>query len=162
MAAGAGIKGPVIAMRRRARARDFGGNGGARAEAGVDHAGHVEAIERRVVIGEMLGLHAHLAVPIETEPGEVLEDGRGEFRSAARLVDVLEPEQEAPAGLARGTPGNARRICVTQMKEPRGAWREAGNDGAHRPITIARDRSARIAYAWAHTRKEPTPSCCRD
>src|SRR5579863_5501033 len=110
MTASAGIERPLITLRRAAGAGDFGGDLGARAETGIDDAQHIEAVEGRLVIGKMLRLLAHLAVPIDAEPSEVFEDRFGEFGLAARPVDVLDAQKEFAAGLARRAPGDERRV----------------------------------------------------
>ena len=76
----------------------------------------------------VLRLHADLAIPIETEPGQVLQDRRGEFGAATRGIDVLEAQQEPAAGFARAAPGEQRAERVAEMQVAGGAGREAGDD----------------------------------
>ena len=111
-------------MRRRGGAGDVG----AGAETGIDHAERLEPVERRAVIGEMLGLAAHLAVPIETEPGQILDDAGDELVAASRLVDVFDPQQELSAGVARPPPREQRGIGVAEMQPPGRARREPRDD----------------------------------
>jgi hypothetical protein len=47
--------------------------------------------------------------PVEPESGEVLEDRRGAVGPAACGVDILEPQQEPPARLARAAKRTAHR-----------------------------------------------------
>src|SRR4029079_16116457 len=77
------------------------------------------------IVGEMLGLAAHRAVPVEAEPAQVGLDRRFEFAPAAADVDVLDAQQEPPARLARAAPGNARRAGMAEMQLPGRACREA-------------------------------------
>ena len=85
----------------------------------------------------MARLAPHLAVPVEAEPGQVLDDRGGEFLAAAALVDILDAQEEAPAAaarVARAAPGEKRGIGVAQMQKPGRARREArhqhgGNGG---------------------------------
>ena len=49
----------------------------------------------------MVGLPPHRPVPFDAEPRQILVDGGLEFRPAACLVDILDPQQEAPERGAR-------------------------------------------------------------
>ncbi len=56
-----------------------------------------QPVQRGAVLRQMLRLHAHLPVPVQAEPGQILQDRRGVFRAAAGRVDILQPQQEPPA-----------------------------------------------------------------
>jgi hypothetical protein len=49
----------------------------------------------------MIGLPAHRRFPLKTQPGQVFIDRRLELGPAARGVDVLDAQDEAPAYVAR-------------------------------------------------------------
>ncbi len=119
-----------VARHAIGRVRSGGGllDVGAAAKAGVEQAARRQPIKRGAILGEVLRLHPHLAIPVEAEPGQVLEDRRGELRTAARPVDVFQAEQEPAAGLSRAAPGEQRAERVAEMQVAGGAWREAGDD----------------------------------
>ena len=72
----------------------------------------------------MLGLAAHLSVPAEPQPGQIVTDRLGEFIAAALAIDILEPQQKPPAGAARRPPPFQRGADVSQMQIPGRAWGE--------------------------------------
>src|SRR5258708_8627469 len=81
----------------------------------------------------MLRLHAHGAIPIEAEPGEVVEDCRGEFRTRAGAVDVFDAQQKPSAGGSGFAPGGESRMGVAEMQPAGRARRKPGDAcGAHR------------------------------
>ena len=89
----------------------------------------------------MLGLDADFAVPVEAEPGEVLEDGGVERGAAAGGVDVLDTEEEAPAGRARAARGEEGGVGVAEMEEAggaRGETRYGGGRVLHAGIILRR------------------------
>jgi len=112
-AAGAGIERTFAAVRRGASAGDLPLDVAPGAETGIDQAHSAQAIERASVVLEMLGLPPHRAVPVEAEPGEILEDRVGEFGPAAALVDVLDTQQETSARAARANSRDEGGIRVT-------------------------------------------------
>ena len=57
-------------------------------------------------------------------------DARLEFGRAARRVDVLDAQQQAPAGLRRHLRIQQRRIGMAEMQLAVGAWREAEDRAA--------------------------------
>ena len=73
-------------------------------------------VEHRGVVGQMLGLHPHRPVPVEAQPGQILQDRGGEFRAAAGRIDVLQPQQEPPAGRPRAPPRDQRGERVAQVQ----------------------------------------------
>ena len=93
----------------------------------------VSIVQHRAILRQMLRLHPHLAIPVEAEPCQVLQDRGGEFGAAACRVDVLQAQQEPPARLARAAPGEQRAERVAEMQIAGRAWREARDDRfAHR------------------------------
>ena len=112
-------------VRRPARLVDLHPDLPARAEAGIDHAQPAQLVQGRLVDVDMLGLAADLAVPVDAEPGQVLVDALLELRPAALAVDVLDPQQEAPARIARRLVAEQGRVGVTQMEVAARARREA-------------------------------------
>src|SRR3546814_10739018 len=104
-AAGTGIEYAVRAVRRGAGGLDLRLDVPARAEAGIEQAGGVEAIERRGVRVEMRRLAPHRTVPLEAQPSQILQASVGDLRPAAAGVDVLDAQQDAAAGGPRRRPG---------------------------------------------------------
>ena len=70
-----------------------------------------------------------LAVRLQAEPREVLADRVDEPLLAARRVGIVDPQQEAPAGLAREQPVVQRGAQVADMQSPGGRRGKAGGDG---------------------------------
>ena len=64
----------------------------------------------------MLRLPPHRLFPRDAEPGEVLVDRRLVFRPAARRVDVLDAQQQPPAGGARHVEIEQRRQRMAEMQ----------------------------------------------
>ncbi len=83
----------------------------------------------------------HLAIPVEPQPGEVLQDRRGEVRAAAQRVDVLEAQQEAPARLARRRQAISAECAWPRCRKPVGLGAIACHDGC----AMRRTRSGRPA-----------------
>src|SRR5205085_6209036 len=123
-AANAGIRRTHISLRRAAGPRDLGLDLATCAKAGIEQPHRVELRQRRAVIVEMLGLTADRPIPIEPEPAQILEDRLGVFRAAARVVDVLDAEQKAPARFARRAPSLQCRTHMAEMQIPGRAWRK--------------------------------------
>ena len=69
------------------------------AEAGVGETGRAQGLERFLIRGGTLRLNQYRLVPIEAEPAQILVDVAHELRPAARLVEILDTEQETPAAL---------------------------------------------------------------
>ena len=88
----------------------------------------------------MLGLPPHRLLPGDAEPGEVLVDRRLVFRPAARRVDVLDAQQQPPAGGARHLDIEQRRQRMAEMQIAVRARREAENG-----------RASSQAWSWTAT-----------
>jgi hypothetical protein len=83
----------------------------------------------RVTIGTG-ELHQRLAVPLDPEPIQAVQDG-GDCRIRRALaIGVLDPEQELAAGLARKCPAEQRRTGAANMEVTGWRWRKARDDGA--------------------------------
>ena len=76
----------------------------------------------------MRRLNPHFAIPIEAEPRHVFLNRDGELGAAARRINILQPQQELPAGLARAAPRNQRAERVAEVQIPGRAWGEARDD----------------------------------
>ena len=111
-AAGAGIGGRGVAVRRGQRLGDVG----AGAEAGIDQARALQALERGRIRGRPLRLDQHRLVPVEAEPAQVLEDPVDELGPAARLVEILDPQPELAAALARPSMAERRAVGMAEMQ----------------------------------------------
>src|SRR3984885_1492637 len=129
---------------------------GAGAEAWIQQIARGEFVQYRAIFCQMLRLHAHIAVPVETEPRQVLLDRGGEFRTAAARVDVLQTQQESPACIARAMPGEQRTECVAEVKVACRAGCEAGHDGHETPSVIS---PREFAAKRERLNAAPWPSC---
>ena len=152
-ATGARIYRPFRPLRRIERAGDVG----ARAKARIDEPRRLEPAERRAIVLEMARLAPHIAVPVEPEPGQILEDRGDEFLAAAAFVDVLDAQEKAPALLARAAPGIERGKSVAQMQEPGRARREPRHQ--HGAAIGADDSGRRMVYRGTEVKR--CPSFCR-
>jgi hypothetical protein len=74
-------------------------------EAAVDQAIASQPLQRGGVVGQVFRLAPDRGLPIEPEPGQVFVDRGLERGPAALGVDILDPENEAPAELARDLGG---------------------------------------------------------
>src|SRR6202171_1649972 len=83
----------------------------------------------------MQGLPPHWGFPWDAEPGEVFIDRCLEFRPAAGRVDILDAQQELPAGLTRQIEIQQRRISVDEMQITVRARRKA-EDGLWHDLSI--------------------------
>ena len=106
----------------------------ARAEAGIEQALFVERLQRRRVVGEMLGLPAHRFLEREPEPAEIVLDRLFVFGAASANVDVLDPQQEPATALLRRAMRRERRERVAQMQKSSWTWGEAGDNHGSRQI----------------------------
>ena len=102
-----------------------------RAEASI---GRVHAQQPRDVALMPLEVRAlvdDVLVPIEAEPLEPLEDRAGALVGAARLVGVLDAQQELAAVLARVEPVEERRSRAADVQVAGGRGRESETRRAH-------------------------------
>ena len=145
--AGAGVGDAHFPLRRAAGPGDLGLDLAPGAEARVQQPLSFEAGERVAVIVDMLGLAAQRPVPGEAEPGEVLDDRVVVFGAAAGMVDVLNPQQEAAAGLAGRPPPLQCRADMSKVQIAGRARREAGDDGAGERIHARLCCTSHVALA---------------
>ena len=74
------------------------------------------------------GLEMGLAVPVEAEPAHPVEDRVDRRLGRARLVGILDAQQELAAMVARVEPVEQGRARAADMEEAGGRGREAGDD----------------------------------
>ena len=91
---------------------------GARAEAGIDEAARLRALQCRGVGGYPLRLHQDRLVPVKAEPAQIFEDAVDELGPAPRLVEILDPEQELPAVFARPRMPEDGAIGMAEVQPP--------------------------------------------
>ncbi len=115
-----GVARPVAVPRRR---RDLA----AARERRVDQAHRAEPVEGSAVVGHVLGLAAHRLLPGEVKPAQVVKDRHLEFWPAARLIDVLDAQQEAPDGRLAEREVEHGGVGVAEMECAGGRGREAVN-----------------------------------
>lgn len=123
-AACSGIHVCIAVMRRT------GGGGyiGARAEARIHPSACLQPVERGGIVGHMLRLPAHRLFPANAKPGKVVENRGDEVFAATPGIDILDPQQQSTVPRAGKRIGGQRRIGVTEVQQPRRAWRKAGDD----------------------------------
>jgi len=112
-------------LRGSARARNLGPDLASRAKAGIEYPYFFELIQRVPVIIEMFRLPAHQAVPVETEPSEILEDRYSVVVAAPGPVDVLDTQQKASSVTTRRPPPFERRSDMAEMQIPGRARRKS-------------------------------------
>ena len=108
--------GTVLFAVAMGRGGDRFGDLAARAEAAINQAAFDQPFEQARIFLHVRGLAAHWLFPFETQPRQVLVDRRFVFLPRAALVDVLDPEQEAPVRGAGGVEGGQRRERVAEMQ----------------------------------------------
>ena len=138
------------------------------AEARIQQASRIQCVERGAILRQVLRLHAHRPVPVEAQPGQVLLNRGGELGAAAGGIDILDPQQEPAARLARPPPRSQRGERVAEMEIAGGAGGEAGDDGhagRRREVPSGRtgkgERHGRTGWTALGTRLEsrPAPAC---
>ena len=136
---------------------------GARAPAAIGQSARGEIGDHRVILGDVLGLDADIAVPIEAEPAQILDDGSGVFRPAALGVDVFDAQDKAAACLTRPSPGEQCGVGTAEVQQSGRTGRESGGDhGGHRrrstddTSTLSARHVARIDDGLM---KLPKPAC---
>jgi len=123
----------------RIRRRDFTGNLLARAEAWIEQTPAPKRVQSPRVFGKMFRLATRRAIPVETEPGQILEDRCLVFRLATGGVDVLDPQQEAPPSLPRAPPSKQGGASVPGVQQPGGTRGKTRDNrrGAHKTLFTA-------------------------
>src|SRR3546814_8151340 len=97
----------------------------------------------------MRRLAPHRAVPVEPQPGQILQDAVGELGPAAAGVDVLDAQQEMAARGARRLAGEQGRPGVSEMQPAGRARREAGH--GHVAMLYARPHRSAKRRSEEHT-----------
>src|SRR5439155_18606220 len=99
-------------------------------------------LDRRAVAGGAGELVDGLAVPIDAEPGEPIEDGVDRRLGRALAVGVLDAQEHLAAAPARVKPVEQRGAGAADMEKSGRRGSKAGNDGlGHaRPLPQARAR----------------------
>lgn len=99
------------------------------AKAGIEQPLPAQTLERPGIVGHAVGLAAQWRLPVETEPGQILKDRGFVLGPHAVAVDVLDAQQEAPAGARRtgGAGGKKGRESMAQVQVAAGRRREAGD-----------------------------------
>ena len=100
-----------------------------RREALVGVAARQQLSGDRGVAGAALELHDRFAVPVERQPAHPVEDRIDCRLRRPRPVGILDPQQEAPAMVARIEQVEQRRPRPADMEEARRRRREAGDNG---------------------------------
>ena len=121
-AAGAGIRGAGIAVRRGERLGDVG----AGAKAGIDQAPRLQFVERRGVVRRSLRLDQRRLVGLDTEPGKILGDAGDEFSAAAGRIEILDPEEKLAAAPSCLSMAERRGQGVAEVKPTRGRGSKSG------------------------------------
>ncbi len=100
----------------------------------IDPPRRAQIVEASFVESEPVRL-AYRVVGGEAEPGEIGVDALGEGLGRSRQIGVVQPQQEAPAGLARPQPVMERGADIADMDAPGGRGSETGCDRGHgRPL----------------------------
>jgi hypothetical protein len=95
-------------------------------EAGIENAQSLQAGDGGAVIVEMIGLPPHRPVPVEAQPGKILDDGGLEFGPAAGPVYVFNSQQEPSTSSPGPRPSIQRRTGVAEMEVSGRAGRKTG------------------------------------
>ena len=125
------------------------------AKAAIQQPLFAQGLQRPVVRIPVIRLAPHGRLPVQTQPGQILEHGFGIFGPTTGEVRVLDPQQEPPPGLARRRPGRQGRkgMALVQKAGGRGGkpgdQRHAGRARGFRPRwpdsgVIAGQSSARL------------------
>ena len=104
---------------RRARAMRRGqrcGDVRTRAETRVDEPSDPQCVERGIIMFAAVGLDEHGRVMSEPEPVEILDDSDDEFRPAARLVEIFDPQQELASARTRPAMCDDRAVGMAEVK----------------------------------------------
>ena len=129
-----GVMGQASAGARIVRGRPMwrferGGDVRPGAEARIDQPRFAKPVERASISITALRLHQHRLVPLESEPAQILEDSVDELGPAASWVEVLDPDEEFIARLAR----QRRAVSVAEMQPSGRRWSETRDLHARPP-----------------------------
>jgi hypothetical protein len=96
------------------------GDLGSGTETGVHQPILPQSLERFAVKRRASGLHDGLAIVVEAEPFQILENAVYEFRSAPAGIEILDPQPELAAARSGMSMAQRRRVCVTEVQAPGG------------------------------------------
>ena len=122
-AAGAGVDArPVLGVRGAGGLVNFFST----TDAGVGSSRSQQPVDGSAVEVQPRGLINRPLVPVQAQPGEIVD--RLPVRPALdpRAVDVLHPQDNPPPALAGQDPVDQKRPRIAQVQSPRGRWGEAG------------------------------------
>ena len=124
------------------------------AEATVEQPPLIKGVDYGGVVSKVVGLAPHGPVPVQSQPGQILDNGGLELGLAAGRINVLDAQQEASADVARGAPCRQGGKGMASMKPAGRGRREPGDEGHGGPQTrrtapaaSASDRAARMSLS---------------
>ena len=123
--AGAAVDGRAVAGVRRARGVEFG----TRAKTGIGEAGVLQLAQGVLVQIQAIVLVVGAFVPLEPQPGQIVNQLSGKFRALAAIVQVLDTQHDAAALAAGRKPCAQAAEHVAQVHAARGRRGKAAHDG---------------------------------
>src|SRR5690606_12756818 len=96
----------------------------------IEPAALPELLGRLGVERETVGLFRD-TIPVEAEPAQIVLDASGEFLCRAASIGIVQPQQEAAAGLARKQSVQQRTARSAESQPVCGARRETDGNRAH-------------------------------
>ncbi len=123
--AGAAVDGRAVAGVRRARSVELG----TRAKAGVGEAGVLQLAQGALVQVEAIVLVVGAFVPLESQPGQVVNQLSGKFRALAAIVQVLDAQHDVAALAAGRKPRAQAAEHVAQVHAARWRRGKTAHDG---------------------------------
>ena len=128
VSAGAAVDGRAVARVRRARGVEFG----TRAKTGIGEAGVLQLTQGVLVQIQAIVLVVGAFVPLQSQPGQVVNQLSGKFRALAAIVQVLDAQHDAAALAAGRKPRAQAAEHVAQVHAARGRRGKAAHDGGGR------------------------------
>lgn len=123
--AGAAVDGRAVAGVRCACGVELG----ARAKAGIGEAGVLQLVQGALVQVEAIVLVVGAFVPLESQPGQVVDQLGGKLGALAAVVQVLDAQHDAAALAAGRKPRAQAAEHVAQVHAARGRRGKATHDG---------------------------------
>ena len=100
--------------------RQRGGNFPTGLEAPINQPARLQGVERGLIFSEVVRLASHGAIPVQSEPFKIGENGGFVLRTASGLVNVFNPQQHLSIMGAGSVPDMESRERVTEMQMPGG------------------------------------------
>ena len=125
VSAGAAVDGRAVAGVRRARGVEFG----TRAKTGIGEAGVLQLAQGVLVQIQAIVLVVGAFVPLQSQPGQVVNQLSGKFRALAAIVQVLDAQHDAAVLAAGRKPCAQAAEHVAQVHAARGRRGKAAHDG---------------------------------